>query len=68
MAQRTPVLVNGSCQVLVEHVVRSGGGKIYKDYEDVSNAIQELMAAQNKVSEMGDMAKKYVACVMTVNL
>ena len=59
MAQRTPVLVNGACQVLVEHVVRSGSGKIYKDYEEFANAIQELMADKNK-SEMGDMARKYV--------
>ncbi len=60
MAQRTPVLVNGSCQVLVEHVVRSGGGKIYHDYEGFSNAIQELMAAQNQLVEMGNMARRYV--------
>lgn len=60
MAQRTPVLVNGSCQVLVEHVARSGGGKIYKDYEGFSNAIQELMSDQHRVAEMGDMARKYV--------
>lgn len=60
MAQRIPVLVNGSCQVLVEHIVRSGEGKIYKDYESFSNAIQELIANQNKLVEMGNMAKKYV--------
>lgn len=60
MAQRTPVLVNGSCQVLVEHVVRSGEGKIYNDYECFSKAIQELMANQNKLAETGNMAREYV--------
>lgn len=60
MAQGTPVLVNGSCQVLVEHVVNSGGGKVYKDYESFCKAIQELMADQNKLAEMGNKARKYV--------
>jgi hypothetical protein len=46
MAQRTPVLVNGSCQVLVEHVVRSGSGKIYHNYQDFAKGIQEIMANQ----------------------
>ena len=60
MAQRTPVLVNGACQVLVEHVVRSGGGKIYQDYKGFSNAIQEFVADRDGLIEMGDRARKYV--------
>lgn len=60
MAQRTPVLVNGYCQVLVDHVLQSGGGKIYKDYDSFSSAIQELIADQNKTIEMGEIAREYV--------
>lgn len=60
MAQRTPVLVNGFCQVLVEHVVRSGGGNIYHNYEDFAKGIQEIMANQNNLTEMAEVARKYV--------
>ncbi|PMB54199.1 hypothetical protein CEN39_00310 [Fischerella thermalis CCMEE 5201] len=60
MAQRTPVLVNGACEVLVEHVTRSGGGKIYRDYESFSKAIQEMIANQDKLAQMGEIARQYV--------
>jgi glycosyltransferase involved in cell wall biosynthesis len=46
--------------VLVEHVARSGGGKIYSNYEDFAKAIQEIMANQNHLSETGEIARKYV--------
>lgn len=60
MAQRTPVLVNGSCQVLVDHVLHSGCGKIYQDYDSFSSAVQELIVEQNRTTEMGEMAREYV--------
>ncbi|MBN3927609.1 glycosyltransferase [Nostoc sp. NMS4] len=60
MAQCTPVLVNGSCQVLVEHVKRSGGGKIYHNYDEFSTVIQEMMANPNQLVEMGNLARNYV--------
>ncbi len=60
MAQGTPVLVNGSCQVLVEHVERSGSGKIYKNYENFAEAIQEVVKNPNKLAEMGELARQYV--------
>ncbi|BAZ67917.1 MAG: glycosyltransferase family 4 protein [Pelatocladus maniniholoensis HA4357-MV3] len=60
MAQCTPVLVNGACQVLVEHVTRSGGGKIYQDCESFFQAVREMLSNQDKLTEMGDIARKYV--------
>ncbi|MEH2422915.1 MAG: glycosyltransferase [Nostoc sp.] len=60
MAQRTPVLVNGSCQVLVEHVERSGGGKIFCNYDEFSTVIQEMMANQKQLLAMGNLARNYV--------
>ncbi|WP_414542995.1 glycosyltransferase family 4 protein [Nostoc sp. CCY0012] len=60
MAQCTPVLVNGFCQVLVEHVERSSGGKIYHNYDEFSTAIQEMMTDHHKMTAMGDAARKYV--------
>jgi len=59
MAQGTPVLVNGSCEVLVEHVVGSGGGKIYKSYDEFSSAIKELLIGDNLV-EISNLSKQYV--------
>lgn len=60
MAQCTPVLVNGSCQVLVEHVERSGGGKIFRNYDEFSTVIQEMMANPNQLLTMGNLARNYV--------
>jgi glycosyltransferase involved in cell wall biosynthesis len=65
MAQRTPVLVNGSCQVLLEHVALSRGGMIYQDYESFSTAIQKLMNNQNQLAEMSELARKYVVANYT---
>lgn len=66
MAQCIPVLVNGFCQVLVEHIINSEGGKIYKDYESFSNAIQEFMADKNKLADIGDAARKYITSNYTL--
>ncbi|MBW1690545.1 MAG: glycosyltransferase family 4 protein [Deltaproteobacteria bacterium] len=60
MAQRTPVLVNGACEVLVDHVMQSGGGMIYRDYESFSAALNELMSNQSWLSEMSSRAREYV--------
>ncbi|MFN6565912.1 glycosyltransferase [Dendronalium sp. ChiSLP03b] len=60
MAQCTPVLVNASCQVLVEHIERSSGGKMYHNYEEFSIAIQDMMADRNKLAAMGNLAREYV--------
>ncbi len=65
MAQRTPVLVNGRCQVLVEHVVVSKGGSIYQDYESFAQALLELMKDPQRLTEMGKLAREYVACKYT---
>ncbi len=65
MAQRTPVLVNGRCQVLVEHVVLSKGGSIYQDYESFAQALLELIKDPQRLAEMGKLAREYVACKYT---
>jgi glycosyltransferase involved in cell wall biosynthesis len=65
MAQRTPVLVNGRCQVLVEHVVLSKGGSIYQDYESFAQALLALMKDPQRLTEMGKLAREYVACKYT---
>lgn len=42
MALGTPVIVNGECEVLRGHCIRSGGGKSYRDYNDIQNILNEM--------------------------
>lgn len=58
MAQETPVLVNGVCQVLVEHVARSQGGKVYTDYASFAQGLQTLLSQSD--GQMGHLARDYV--------
>jgi len=60
MAQRTPVLVNGSCEVLVDHIKDSGGGMVYSDYEGFKAALNRLCEGGGFIKEMGDRARAYV--------
>lgn len=60
MAQCTPILVNGACQVLVEHVDRSGSGKIYIDYASFENNLRKLLANQSQREKLGKFARQYV--------
>jgi glycosyltransferase involved in cell wall biosynthesis len=44
MAQRTPVLVNGRCEVMREHIERSGGGLYYDSPDEMVVAMDRLCA------------------------
>lgn len=43
MAQATPVIVNGRCAVLAEHVTRSGGGDTYDGADDLARALRAAL-------------------------
>lgn len=60
MVQRTPVLVNGSCEVLKDHVTKSGGGVYYYSYDEFKVALNRLCAGGDAIEEMGDLARAYV--------
>jgi glycosyltransferase involved in cell wall biosynthesis len=60
MAQRTPVLVNGECKVLAEHVALSGGGKAYIGYEHFVSALGEILRDEDRRFEMGQRGRRYV--------
>lgn len=60
MAQRTPVLVNGKSEVLVEHVEKSGGGFVYHNYHDFAAAISNVFRNQSQSAIIGKMARDYV--------
>ncbi len=61
MAQRTPVIVNGQCEVLVEHVKASGSGLVYRGADEFIKAIGSI-AALGKIERerQGDQARNYV--------
>lgn len=61
MAQRTPVLVNGDCEVLRDHVDRSGGGIAYCGVDDLVAKLEYLCALPTPERErMGQAGRDYV--------
>ena len=61
MAQRTPVIVNGQCEVLVDHVKDSGSGLIYRNPAEFVAAIGSMLSLKpNKRELQGEKAREYV--------
>jgi glycosyltransferase involved in cell wall biosynthesis len=62
MAQGTPIVVNGHCEALAEHVVASGCGSAYLDREAFDAAIDALAAlAPAQREESARRARNYVS-------
>jgi glycosyltransferase involved in cell wall biosynthesis len=62
MAQGTPIVVNGHCAPLAEHVVASGSGSAYRDRGEFDAAIDALAAATPAMrDEEAQRARAYVA-------
>lgn len=61
MAQGTPVIVNGQCEVLVDHVEMSGSGQVYRNQTEFIAAIASTCAfgAEQRRSQ-GEKARDYV--------
>jgi glycosyltransferase involved in cell wall biosynthesis len=60
MAQGTPVLVNGACEVLGDHVTRSGGGRIYHDQTSFDAHLRELLRDRDLRMHLGECGRSYV--------
>jgi glycosyltransferase involved in cell wall biosynthesis len=60
MAQGTAVLVNGKCDVLLEHVARSGAGRSFIDSQSFAAAVLELLHDDALLGLMGEKAREYV--------
>ncbi len=60
MAQKAPVLASGASEVIVDHIRRSEGGKIYDEYSGFASALAELMRDANLRREMGERGREYV--------
>lgn len=62
LAEAVPALVNGNCEVLKGHCIRSNGALYYTNYEEFK-VILDLFVEHKKLrSEMGKNGQKYIAC------
>lgn len=55
-----PVIVNGNCEVLKGHCIKSNGGICYQNYEEFEQAIDFFEHNLEKRLEMGRDGKQYV--------
>ena len=61
MAQRTPVLVNGECEVMRDHIEQSGGGFHYRGVDDLAAQLERVCALPVRDRErMGEAGRDYV--------
>ena len=60
MAQQTPVLASGGSEVLVDHMIQSGAGETYNDYQSFARALSGMLGDEYKSAEMGKRGKEYV--------
>jgi glycosyltransferase involved in cell wall biosynthesis len=61
MAQKTPVLLNGRCEVLRDHVDRSNAGFHYRTTEELADAMERVLAlGAEERARMGDAGRRYV--------
>jgi glycosyltransferase involved in cell wall biosynthesis len=65
MAQRSPVLANGSSDVLTDHIKQSGAGRIYSDYRSFSRALNLMLSNRAELSMMGDRGREYAVSKYT---
>ena len=55
-----PVLVNGNCEVLKGHCLRSNAGLWYENYEDFKECLDLLLSNGELREKLGENSKKYV--------
>lgn len=61
MAQGTPVIVNGRCEVLADHVEASGSGWVFHDEGELHAAIDAVRAlTEAERASIGQRARDYV--------
>jgi len=61
MAQGTPNIVNGRCEILADHVARSGAGFVYHDQAAFDAALDAAMALDaTERTRQANLARRYV--------
>jgi glycosyltransferase involved in cell wall biosynthesis len=58
-ACRKPVLVNGDCEVLKEHVIKSNAGLCFHDFESFLESVLWMEKNPEKLKVMGENGYKY---------
>lgn len=62
MAQGTPVIVNGDCEVLVDHVQAADAGWIYRDRDELARCFDAALALDSVARErIAVLGRAYVA-------
>lgn len=56
----TPVMVNGGCEVLRGHCLRSNGGLYYTDYEEFEACLDLLLENKELAKALGNKGKEYI--------
>jgi len=56
----TPVLVNGKCEVLKGHCLRSNGGLFYEDYSEFNETLTYLLDHDTQRLGMGQNGRLYI--------
>lgn len=56
----TPVLVNGDCDVLKGHCIRSNAGLWYKNYDEFYECLNFLCSNDSVLDKMGENGRKYI--------
>jgi glycosyltransferase involved in cell wall biosynthesis len=54
------VLVNGNCDVLKDHCIRSNGALYYQNYFEFEGCVDYLLKHEEEKKLMSENAKKYV--------
>lgn len=60
MTLSVPVVVNGRCDVLKGHCVRSNGGLYYKSYYEFEGCVNYMLTHPDTAAGMGANGRKYV--------
>jgi|GEM_PF-2085584 len=60
MASGIPALVNGECDVLKGHCIRSNAGLWYQNYDEFRECLNLLSSNEKLRGKMGENGKKYV--------
>ena len=60
MALKIPVLVNGKCEVLKGHCLKSNGGLYYMNYDEFEGCLDYLQKRLGIYTQMKESAKEYV--------
>jgi glycosyltransferase involved in cell wall biosynthesis len=60
MTLSIPVIVNGICDVLKGHCVKSNGGLYYKNYFEFEGCVNFMLTHTNEYASMCANARKYV--------